>query len=311
MCCHSPHWRIGWRYTDGPGVLETGGLAGRRWNVLPDLGDSFAADPFPILWRGQYYIFFERFDYRANKGIIYAQRLDAHGPVGAPVLVLEEPWHLSYPFLIAQGDELYMLPEASMSGALTLYRCTEFPGKWEPVNQFLSGIEAADATLFHHEGRFWMMSVIRDGYGGFSDTLALHHSPSLFGDWEEHARHPLLIDASQARPAGRVVHFDGALWRPVQDCSTGYGKKLALMRIDQLDPENFSQTRVKLISPGADWPGTHLHTLNRWGRLECIDGAASAPKNKQLRRFVQDFEVGREKSTRFRRYRRAVKMQNG
>ena len=36
LCCHSPHWRIGWRLIDGPGVLETGSLNGGRWNILPD-----------------------------------------------------------------------------------------------------------------------------------------------------------------------------------------------------------------------------------------------------------------------------------
>ena len=98
-----------------------------------------------------------------------------------------------------------------------------------------------------------------------------------------------LIDARLARPAGPVVERDGALWRPAQDCSAGYGRKLALVRIDRLDPENFEQTRVHLLAPGRYWPGDRLHTLNRWGRLECIDGAILAPKNSALRRMTHNF----------------------
>ena len=284
LCCYSPHWRIGWRFNDGPGVIETGDLSGPAWRPLADLGDAFAADPFPIEWRGKSYIFFEQLEHRIDKGKIFAQEFDASGPIGAPFLVLEEPWHLSYPFLIEHDGTLYMIPEASLSGALSIYQCVEFPRKWECVGQLLTGIEAADATVFQHAGRFWMTSVIRDGVGGYSDVLAIHHATTLFGPWTEHALRPALVDSRFARPAGAVVARNGELWRPVQDCSTGYGKRLALARIDVLDPENFSQTIEHVISPGSQWRGDRLHTLNRWGRLECIDGAIFTPKNRTLRR---------------------------
>ncbi len=31
-----------------------------------------------------------------------------------------------------------------------------------------------------------------------------------------------------------------------------------------------------VLRPGPLWPGRRLHTLNRAGRLECIDGSATA-----------------------------------
>jgi hypothetical protein len=286
LCCYSPHWRVGWRFVDGPGVLETGTLVGVPWQVLTNLGDAYAADPFPIQWQGKTFIFFEQFDCRVGKGRIFAQEFDRGEPIGAPFLVLEEPWHLSYPFLVAHGQELYMAPEASLSGAVSIYRAVEFPRKWECVAQLLTNIEAADATIFKHADRFWMTSVVRDNIGGYSDTLAIHHAPDLLGPWEEHAQRPVLIDSRFARPAGAVVERNGALWRPIQDCSTGYGKKLALARIDALDPENFRQTIAFVIPPGPLWPGNRLHTLNRFGRLECIDGAVLTPKNRTLRRLT-------------------------
>jgi hypothetical protein len=289
LCCHSPHWRVGWRFIDGPGVLETGSLNGGRWSILPEGEAAFAADPFPVEHGGESYIFFERLDYGTGKGVICAQKIDAAGPAGPPVLALEEPWHLSYPFLFLHEGALYMLPEASASGAVSLYICAKFPDSWRRVGDLLSGIEAADATIFRHAGRFWMTSVVRDGVGGYSDTLAIHHAADLFGPWEEHARRPALVDARLARPAGAVVARDGALWRPTQDCSAGYGRKLALARIDRLDPDTFEQTRVHLLAPGRHWPGDRLHTLNRWGRLECIDGAILTPKNRTLRRMTHHY----------------------
>lgn len=288
LCCHSPHWRIGWRFIDGPGVIERGNLDGPQWQTLPDSSVAFSADPFPFEWKGETCLFFERLDYRSGKGLIYAQKFDSKGPLGEATLVIEEPWHLSYPFLIVHKGELYMVPEASLSGALYIYRCIAFPGKWQREGQLLNGIEAADATIFEHAGRFWMTSVIRDGIGGYSDTLAIHHAPDLLGPWEEHAQRPVLMDSRFARPAGAVATVNGALVRPVQDCSTGYGKALALMRIDKLDTETFAQTRTALIAPGPTWPGTRLHTINRAGRLECIDGVVITPKIAPLARRLHE-----------------------
>lgn len=286
LCCHSPHWRIGWRFVDGPGVIDSGNLSGDKWRALADEATSFAADPFPIEWRGQRGVFYERLDYRRGVGEIFFQGFDDDGPAGAPVEALSEPWHLSYPFLIEEDGALYMVPEASASRAITLYRCVAFPAKWEPVATLVDGIEAADATIFRHGGRYWMTSVVRDGYGGYSDTLAIHHAPSLFGPWEAHELSPVLVDSRVARPAGAVVSHNGALLRPVQDCSSGYGKKLAIMRIDALDPRTFRQTLVAHLGPGRHWPGGRLHTLNRFGRLEVIDGAILTPKYMPLRRAV-------------------------
>lgn len=290
LCCYSPHWRVGWRFVDGPDVFDRLGLSGDApWRVMRNRNLAFAADPFPVEWRGRKGVFYEYLDFRTNIGEIHFQPFDEQGPTGEPVPAIVEPWHLSYPFLIEHGGELYMLPEASASRAVTLYRCVEFPGRWEPVARLLDGVEASDATIFRHGGRFWMTSVVRDGVGGYSDTLALHHAPDLFGPWEPHALSPVFIDSRFARPAGAVVSRNGALFRPAQDCTYGYGKGLSIMRIDRLDPEHFQQTLVARIAPGEGWPGQRLHTLNRWGNIECIDGAILTPKHLPLRRLMHDY----------------------
>jgi len=278
LCCHAPHWRIGWRIHDGPGVLTRGDLGGVRWSVLGDPGGRFFADPFPIERAGRRYVFFEDFDHRRGKGVISAVEFGRHGPVGEIFRVLEEPWHLSYPFLIEAEGELWMAPESSRSGRVTLYRCVDFPRRWERSAALLEGVEAADPTIFEHGGLFYMMSAVREDIGGFSDTLAIHCAPRLTGPWREIAARPVLIDARAARPAGAVTRSSGALWRPVQDCERGYGRALRLARIDRLDPQGFAQTLGPPICSSAIWPGGRVHTLNRTGALEVIDGLSLNPK---------------------------------
>ncbi len=67
LCCYAPHWHIGWRFNDGPGVWQTGDLSGPGWNVLGDPGHRFYADPFPIAWQGRTFVFFEDLDHRIGK----------------------------------------------------------------------------------------------------------------------------------------------------------------------------------------------------------------------------------------------------
>jgi hypothetical protein len=286
LCCYAPHWRVGWRIHGGPGVMERGDLGGPQWTVLGDPGTRFFADPFPILRNGRSYVFFEELDHRVGKGVISAMEFGPDGPLGEVFQVIEEPWHLSYPFLIEAEGQLWMIPESSKSGQVTLYRCVEFPSKWERSAALLENIEAADATVVGHDGLFYMMSAVREDLGGYSDTLAIHVAPRLAGPWRDHAANPILVDAAAARPAGALVRRAGALWRPVQDCTLGYGRALRLARIDRLDPQEFAQTLGPPIGSGPLWPGGRLHTLNRAGPLEVIDGVGINPKLRPLRELA-------------------------
>src|SRR3954447_19415858 len=124
LCCYAPHWHVGWRY--GADVWKTGDLSGPSWNVLGDPGHRFYADPFPITWQGRTFVFFEDLDHHVGKGIISAIEFDDKGPVGAVVPVLDEPWHLSYPFLIEDDGALWMIPESSLNGDVAIYKCVRF-----------------------------------------------------------------------------------------------------------------------------------------------------------------------------------------
>ena len=280
LCCYAPHWHIGWRFNDGAGVWQTGDLSGPSWTVLGDPGNHFYADPFPITWQGRTFVFFEDLDHRVGKGIISAIEFNDAGPVGEVVPVLEEPWHLSYPFLIESDGALWMIPESSLNGDVTLYKCVRFPDKWERHATLLSGLELADATITQHDGLHYLFGAWRDGTGGYSDSLAIYCADRLLGPWSPHASNPVLIDRASTRPAGNFVTLNGKLWRPVQDCSEGYGAALALAEVVELSPTTFRQIVRHSLRPGPLWPGRKLHTLNRCGRLEVIDGSRVQPKTR-------------------------------
>jgi len=281
LCCHGSHWRVGWRFVEpGADVWARRDLAGQRWNVLADPVDHFYADPFPLHWQGRDYLFFEDLDHKTAKGIISVVAFDEAGRPGPVMPVLEEPWHLSYPFLIEHRGNIFMIPESSNNSDIAIYRCVDFPLKWERHSVLVAGVEAADATIVEHNGRWWMFAVIRDGVGGYSDMLALWSAQDLFGPWQPHNSNPVLIDDRTARPAGNMVCRDGVLCRPVQDCRRTYGAALGFMRVTQLDGAGFAQQSEGAVTAGGAWPGSRIHTLNYNGRLEVIDGYTLRPKLK-------------------------------
>lgn len=281
LCCHPSHWRVGWRFvTPGNDVWTRRDLSGPAWNVLSDPVDHFYADPFPTHRQGRDFVFFEDLDYKTGKGVISVVAFDASGRPGPAIPVVEEPWHLSYPFLIEREGEIFMIPESSANRDIALYRAVDFPLRWERHAVLVDNVEAADATIVEHQGRLYLFAVLREGVGGYSDTLGIWWADDLLGPWRPHARNPVLVDDRMARPAGNMVLRDGALYRPVQDCRRTYGGALGIMKVTRLDPEHFAQQPDGVLSAGGPWPGNRLHTLNCNGRLEVVDGFVPRPKLK-------------------------------
>jgi len=248
------------------------------WNSIADPGYRFYADPFPFNFRGKTFIFVEDFDHRGGKGIISAIPFDDTGQAGPAEPVLSEPWHLSYPYLFEHRGEVWMIPESSQSRKISLYRADPFPSRWVRDCDLIEDIDASDASLVQFEGKWWMFATVRDELGGRMDSLSLFCAEDLFGPWRPHPANPVLIDAAGARQAGQFHLQDGRLWRPVQDCRDGYGRALGLAEVTRLDEQDYAQVIRTVLRPDRNWPGRRLHTLSRFGRLECIDGSRNSPR---------------------------------
>jgi hypothetical protein len=278
LCLYSPHWRVGWRFADDGGVWARHSFEGVPWNSIADPGHRFYADPFPITVRDKTFVFVEDFDHHDGKGIISAIPFDDTGQSGPAEPVLSEPWHLSYPYLLEHRGEIWMIPESSQSRKISLYRGDPFPSRWVRDRDLIEDIDASDASVVQFEGKWWMFATVRDELGGRMDSLSLFWADDLFGPWRPHPANPVLIDAAGARQGGQFHLQDGRLWRPVQDCRHGYGRALGLAEVTRLDEQDYAQVIRTTLRPDRNWPGRRVHTLTRFGRLECIDGSRNSPK---------------------------------
>jgi hypothetical protein len=262
-------WNVGF-VDGGPRALLSGAPLNVRWLPQPDRL-TFVADPFVAERDGVRALFVEHFDYDRNRGVIDALTLNERGEVVERARAIDAPTHLSYPYPVEFGGELYLMPENCAGGEVALYRCVRFPGVWERARAILPNFDGVDTTLFEHGGRWWAFCT-RWSHGS---NLALHlfHAETPLGPWTPHALNPVVADVSSARPAGQPFVLDGVLYRAGQDCSRSYGCGVAIARVDELTPTAYRETIVRRLDARAfDRYSDGIHTVSFSRGLVVVDG---------------------------------------
>ena len=260
-------WSLAYRF--GAGDSFDGSLEGFH-HLHPPKG-GFWADPFPLQRDGRHFIFFEELPYGSSRAHISVIEVDREGRATAPRKVLERDYHLSYPFLVEEDGELYMIPETADNATVEIYRCTDFPCAWKLERVLLRGLHCADATLHREGDRWWMFATAtRPGGGDINDELHLFSAERLLGEWTSHRRNPVKSDVRSARPAGRLYRSGGSLYRPGQIGAPLYGSGIALHRVTRLTTEDYEEQEDGRIVPPAG-PFLGIHTLNRAGDLIVTD----------------------------------------
>jgi hypothetical protein len=267
------YWQVAYRNTSN--AAASAGLLDRpSFAVLPDDGQRFYADPFVLERGGRPFLFVEEYPYGKAKGVISVAEQEADGRFGVPRIVLEEPYHLSYPQVFEDDGEIFMLPESGGARKLVLYRAAAFSDQWVVDTVLLADIDINDATLLVRNGTYWLFGTERRGAGSASDTMVVFHAPALRGPWRPHQLNPIMIDRSAARPGGAFIErSDGRTFLPVQNGQDSYGGGLGLMELLQLDHEAVRFAPPEPVRMGQAWNRKGIHTLNRAGSIEVVDSA--------------------------------------
>lgn len=271
----APTWWTGWRHAPG-GRTHLGPLPGiEEYSQVATDGQRFYADPFVLFHAGAHHVFVEELPYATQKGRISHFTIDAQGHASEVKPVLECAHHLSYPQVFVREGEIYLLPEASSSGRLDLYRAERFPDRWVHAARLIDE-PLHDATLFQHDGRFYITAGTQTLRSASYDALGIYSAPSLFGPWAAHAGNPILVDARVSRPAGAIYELEGSLWRPAQNGTRGYGSSIELARITALGPTSFEQEIAASHRFSDDGRILGPHTLNWCTGIEVVDYFASS-----------------------------------
>jgi hypothetical protein len=264
-------------------------------NWLPETPTAeYRADPFGAWVEGRLTILCEYYSYRDDRGYIVAidagsgesgTPLDARG---VPVQIgPETPVHMSYPYLFETEGRLCCAPESSAAQEIAVYDIEHFPDRWTRTDTLIAGRGIVDATVFQHEGLWWMAASELAAKGANSE-LHLWFAERLGGPWQAHPGNPVKIDVRSARPAGTPFWVAGVLYRPAQDCSDSYGARVTINRVLTLTPFEFREETAHIVNPdpAGKYPNG-LHTVSACGNKTLIDGKRSVFAFDQFLRVLR------------------------
>jgi len=244
---------------------------------VTDVPAQIVADPFMVCVKGRWHMFFEVFNTDRGKGEIGLATSHNGLTWAYQGIVLREPHHLSYPYVLEWQGKCYMIPESREAGVVAVYE--GFPDEWTQTGRLVDGGSCADSTVFRHQESWWLFA---ETSGGTHDRLSLYRADDLHGPWTEHPESPLLEgDARNARLAGRVTAFEGSLFRFAQDCSVLYGQQVRAFEITELSQDHYKEKEIEqspVLTPGElGWNGRGMHHVDphqigagQW--IACVDG---------------------------------------
>ena len=241
--------------------------------LVPPKGMQFQADPHVVFHDNRWYIFLEELSDGSPKAHISVMELRPDGSYTDPQRILERPYHLSYPFVFHWQETYYMIPETMDNRTIELYRCVGFPMQWEFAGNLMTGIEAVDATLHRHDGKWWLFASETDkGLKPWDELSVFYADDLLNGPWTPHPMNPVVSDVRRGRPAGRIFQHEGHWYRPSQNSSGLYGYGLNLNRITVLTTTDYQEETIRSVTP-EEFPDLEgIHTFSHDHGLTVIDG---------------------------------------
>lgn len=271
-------WDIG-IYT-GKSPLEMSSPPGLENPVLTpddvtDMPARQVADPFLVHEDNTWYMFFEVLHAKTNQGNVgYATSKDGFDWTYQKI-VLDEPFHLSYPDVFKWQDEYYMIPESYNAGAIRLYKGNPFPDKWDFEGDIIKRA-VVDPTFLVYDGKCWIFAASQN-----RKYLYIFYADSLRGPWHEHPQNSTVTANTRLAPAGRIISTDDGLIRFAMDVTEDYGKMVLAYRIDKLTETEFSEREMSespvVVPDGSGWNADRMHQFDPHptgdgGWIACVDG---------------------------------------
>ena len=240
----------------------------------------WAADPHLIEKNGRTWLFAELYDKLILRGVIGCCELTENGPTPWKIIA-RKPYHLSYPCIFSQGEEIFMIPESGEANKIFLWRALEFPYQWETVSILRENICALDSTPIHSNGKEYMFTL--ESANGQQQLNVYEFEERKIGK----KVCPLCNNGINSRPAGRAFNWNGDLIRPSQDCSEHYGCALNFNILTQNQEGIFAEENIRKIKP-KDIPldckdsVQGIHTYNFSEHYEVIDIKSYESRAKYL-----------------------------
>lgn len=236
----------------------------------------FWADPFLFKHQEQYYVFFENYSYKTKKGKISCAKIKDNKLIDITD-VLDFDYHLSFPFIFEEDDEIYLMPETAENKRLEIYKCLNFPSEWELYSTAFEGENITDAFFYNDKNKqkwLFLNKVVSPNMDRTSELYIYKVDSLRFNKIESHKQNPVIIDARVARNGGGIFEYQNNIYRSSQSNTDGvYGKSLNINQIEELTITNYREKIVKKIEPNFRKDLVSIHHMNQIDGMFVFDAA--------------------------------------
>ena len=243
-----------------------------KW-IYPLKKFSLVADPFGVWHKKKLYIFFEALNYRSKIGKIDCIVLNSNLVQVDAFTLIEKKHHHSYPFILKDKNDFYMVPETSSINLTSLYLFKKFPKEIVEIKNVFPKIGLIDPSFIKYKNKWWCFYALKGKKNEDIECLHVMHSKSIRGPWLPHENNPVRIDLSSSRPGGLPFLSDGKIILPVQDCSKTYGGEIRMLEINEISNNKFNAEIINSVSPSQlnEIYSDGIHTISRAGPFILFD----------------------------------------
>lgn len=243
------------------------------------------ADPFIFEDKDVTYLFYEAYDLIKCKGVIAYSILNDNFVATTPKVVIEEDYHLSFPFIFIKDNHIYIMPESCNDDSLKVYKALSFPDIWKEDYSVLEDIYCSDSVFFEFKEKRYL-SIFEQFRNPPSEKK--HYC------WGIHSIYKLdksgilrKLPASVTQEGDYGIRNAGAFFKcgnnliRVGQNSTDdvYGKGMVFFRIDSVEPYceqeiynvDYREMQKHLIFGGEEKKIDGTHTYNVSDKYEIID----------------------------------------
>lgn len=203
-------------------------------------GRYWFADPFLYEKDDKIYLFYEAFDLIEHKGKEAYSIMGDDGTWSTPCIIIDEAYHLSFPYIFDYDGDTYIMPEMCGDYSLKLYKAIEFPDKWMIANTVIPDVFACDSVIVEKAGNRFLLTnemyhnVPNNQYASCYVKNYIYPMDGLYvcGDGIKISEGDYGI-----RNAGKTFMQAGKLYRIGQDCRERmYGRGMVLFEIESIQP---------------------------------------------------------------------------
>lgn len=251
-------WNIGFLKNDIQGVLS-GEPIEVDW-VKHHCRNSWFADPFIFdVTDSQIVVLVEEWYKPIKRGRISKLTIDRETmTLVDKKVILQLETHLSFPAIKRNGHDIYIYPENSESGSLSLYQYDDQRQTCTKIN-IICDESVADAISTDRFGGRKLFATKQPSPNG--NTLYIYNWDAQQQKYVESDK--IVFEENIARMAGDFFEYEGITYRPTQECNVQYGHAVTIQQVN-FNNDKFGFTEIRRMHSVHPQLNVGMHTFNMY-----------------------------------------------